>query len=171
MKRFPPIADAEFTPAQHRMASKAQASGPFHAYLRAPELWEAIQPCRAYLTAKSVLSAAAREAAILAIAQHWRSGTALEAHSKLAEQAGLTQSAIAAIINSQIVDAPANDVRIALACTRALLRDNSINDALYDDARRVLGERGIVELAALVGFYTTICLTLNMGEPDSVNTS
>ena len=52
-----------------------------------------------------------------------------------------------------------------------LSRSHSISDATYARALQQLGERGMVELTALVGYYTMVAMTLNAHEiplPDGV---
>jgi 4-carboxymuconolactone decarboxylase len=53
-----------------------------------------------------------------------------------------------------------------------LNRSNSVSDATYADALARFGERTLVELTALVGYYTMVAMTLNAHEiplPDGVS--
>ncbi len=45
-----------------------------------------------------------------------------------------------------------------------LNRFNSVSDATYAQALERLGERKVVELTALVGYYTMVAMTLNAHE-------
>jgi len=45
-----------------------------------------------------------------------------------------------------------------------LNRYNSVSDATYADALARFGEKTIVELTALVGYYTMVAMTLNAHE-------
>ena len=45
-----------------------------------------------------------------------------------------------------------------------LNRHNSVSDATYAQALERLGERTVVELTALVGYYTMVAMTLNAHE-------
>ena len=42
-----------------------------------------------------------------------------------------------------------------------LLKTREVSDAVYQEAFSMLGEKGVVDLTALVGFYSAISLTLN----------
>ena len=42
-----------------------------------------------------------------------------------------------------------------------LLRTHGVSDATYGQAVAEVGEAGIVELIALLGFYTTVSMALN----------
>ena len=45
-----------------------------------------------------------------------------------------------------------------------LNRYKSVSDATYADALSLLGARTVVELTALVGYYTMVAMTLNAHE-------
>jgi 4-carboxymuconolactone decarboxylase len=45
-----------------------------------------------------------------------------------------------------------------------LNRFNSVSTRTYDTALQLFGERGVVELTALVGYYTMVAMTLNAHE-------
>ena len=45
-----------------------------------------------------------------------------------------------------------------------LLETRKVSEALYQEAFSLLGEKGVVDLTALVGFYSAISLTLNAFE-------
>jgi hypothetical protein len=60
-----------------------------------------------------------------------------------------------------------NDDRVAYRFVKAVLASSgmtSIDDAVFDDARRAFGEAGIVDLAGLVGYYTLLAMVLNTFE-------
>jgi 4-carboxymuconolactone decarboxylase len=159
--RFPALDEATYDDDQRRMAEKAARGGPFDAFIRAPLLWEALQQVRACLAA-GVLSPAAREAAILAIARHWRAPAAYAGHVALAERAGLAPDAILAIGSGAIPHDLPEDAALALAVVQELAGHGSLSDRLYQAAIALLGERGLIELVGLIGFFTTIGLTLNV---------
>jgi 4-carboxymuconolactone decarboxylase len=45
-----------------------------------------------------------------------------------------------------------------------LLADGRVSDAVFQRARALLGEEGVVDLTGLVGYYTLLALTLNAFE-------
>ena len=47
---------------------------------------------------------------------------------------------------------------------RRIARNQKVSEALYQEAFSLLGEKGVVDLTALVGFYSAISLTLNAFE-------
>ena len=162
MERFPSLDEAALDPDQTRMAAVAQRGGPYLAFLRAPLLWERLQPLRRYFTEHSVLGAREREATILTLARHWESTAAFSGHRGLAVRAGLAPDAIDAIgrgAGAGTLDEPA---ALAVELTDRLLRHHGLSDDLFDRARDRWGEGGVVEIIGRVGFFTTIALTLNV---------
>ena len=57
-----------------------------------------------------------------------------------------------------------DDERTVVQVARELNEFNSIGDATYADAIERFGERTLVELTALVGYYTMVAMTLNAHE-------
>jgi len=47
------------------------------------------------------------------------------------------------------------------AVARQLVDDGHVDQVTYDAARELLGDRGIVELITLCGYYTLVSFTLN----------
>lgn len=163
MNRFPPIPDADLDADQQRMSERATHTGPYPAFLRAPRLWEALQHVRIYLANDSLLDARLREVAMLAVARHWRCTSAFASHSGLALKAGLGEALVAALGTNEAEPAGIDArEKSALDLVRTLLTEGGIDDAFHTAAREVLGERELVELVALTGFFTTICMTINI---------
>ena len=47
---------------------------------------------------------------------------------------------------------------------KSLHEGHGLSQALYDDALKLLGERGVVEIIGLCGYYTMVSMTLNAFE-------
>ena len=65
------------------------------------------------------------------------------------------------------------DQRVVYAFVGQLLRDRTVDQILYDQAVAALGERGLVDLVGIVGYYCLVSATLNVfdmplpdGEPE-----
>ena len=50
--------------------------------------------------------------------------------------------------------------------SRSLHEGHGLSQPLYDEAVRLLGERGLVEIIGLCGYYTMVSMTLNAFEFD-----
>jgi 4-carboxymuconolactone decarboxylase len=87
-----------------------------------------------------------------------------------AEKAGIEAAVIEAILHDQVPPLAANDLVIHRYAAE-LNQYKSVSDATHAAAVALLGERGVVELTALVGYYTLVAMTLNSQEiplPDDV---
>ncbi len=167
MPRFPPIPADALDDDQRRMAARAAPTGPYHGFLRAPLLWEHLQPLRHYFADQSLLAPDEREAAILVLA-HRLDSPAFAAHRPLALAAGIAAEAIDALASGIDPAACGLAPGAALAgeVVDRLLRDHRLDDELFARAARRWGERGIVELICLTGFFATIALMLNVAQDD-----
>jgi 4-carboxymuconolactone decarboxylase len=136
--------------------------GPFNAMLLDPPVGTALQALGAAIRYRSALPARAREIAILVVAAHWGSEFELQAHDGAGRAAGLSEQEIATLRQGSPL--PLEDPREAtvLATVRALVQHDDLDDAAYARACTTLGEQGVFELVALVGYYATLALALRV---------
>jgi 4-carboxymuconolactone decarboxylase len=71
---------------------------------------------------------------------------------------------IEAILAEQMPAGLSDEDATVLRYATELNRFNSVSDATYADALARFGERTVVELTALVGYYTMVAMTLNAHE-------
>ncbi|WP_433511751.1 carboxymuconolactone decarboxylase family protein [Nonomuraea sp. CA-143628] len=132
--------------------------GPFNAMLLSPPVGDALQELGAAIRYRSVLSARAREIAILVVAGHCDSAFEQRVHEEIGRGLGLTDDELAALRTGAPLDLPDPEEAAVLGVTRALVARADLDDAEY--AR--LGERVVFELTTLVGYYTTLALQLRV---------
>src|SRR5271154_1207335 len=103
-----------------------------------------------------------RSTSVLMTAQHW--GTQYEwfAHAPLAIKAGLDPAIVAAIGSGRKPENMKDDEAIVWEFTTQLHRDHGVDDAIYAKAVEKFGERGVVDLIAVNGYYDTVSMTLNV---------
>jgi 4-carboxymuconolactone decarboxylase len=136
--------------------------GPFNALLISPEVGSAIQELGATIRYKSGLSPRAREVAILEVSARRKSSFEWYAHERVGKQVGLTAAEIAALHDG--VEAPTltpteTVVRHTVA---TLLTKRDLDDAEFTAAVEALGERVLMDLVALVGYYDLLALSLTV---------
>jgi 4-carboxymuconolactone decarboxylase len=141
---------------------QGRLNGPFGIMLHSPPIGGALQAVGTAVRYHSVLSDRVRELAILAVAAHWRSEFELYAHVPLARHAGLTEVEVAGVVAGEGVPFEDPAERVVLRLVRALLRTSDLTDEDYAAGRAALGERGLVELTTLVGYYATLALQLRV---------
>jgi 4-carboxymuconolactone decarboxylase len=136
--------------------------GPFNAMLVSPEVGAAMQELGAAIRYKSGLTARAREIAILELSVLRRSSFEWYAHERVGKQAGLTAAEIAALHDG--VAAPTLDASEALVreLVRTLVRERDLDDLTFAGAREALGERVLMDVIALVGYYDLLALSLRV---------
>src|SRR5579871_2218904 len=111
--------------------SEGHLTGPFNAFLHLPALgknWSAIGEALRFHT---TLDRRLFELAILVIAVHWRSGHEWAAHARVAQEAGIGESVIAARRKGQppILDAP--DEQAVYAFVHELVTERRVGPATY----------------------------------------
>jgi 4-carboxymuconolactone decarboxylase len=167
-ERMPEIPLDKMSPAQRSVADaimsgpRKSIGGPFNAWLRSPELADRLQKVGEYVRFNTSLDKRLNEMAILMTAQAWGSQYEWYAHAPLALKAGLDLATIAAIGAGRKPDNMKDDEAIVWEFTTQLRRDRGVDDAIYTSALEKFGERGVIDLIAVNGYYDVVSMTLNV---------
>lgn len=178
-RRFKVLTLDEMTPAQREVADKirsgprASVSGsaansgnsvgsPFNVWLRSPESADPIQQLGSYIRFKSSLGPRLNEFAILITAREWTSQYEWYAHHRLALQAGLNPQVAQAVAEGKRPTGMQADEEIVYDFSRELHQTRRVSDATYARALQQFGERGVMDLIAVNGYYTLVSMTLNV---------
>jgi 4-carboxymuconolactone decarboxylase len=141
-------------------------AGPFNAMLYAPSVGHALQELGTAIRFRTELAPRVREMAILVVAQAWDSAYVRESHELLGRDAGLADAEIEALRAGADPAFADKQEQVAYSVVRALTgpgpKSADLDDQEYDTAVAVLGERALVELSALVGYYVTLALQLRI---------
>jgi 4-carboxymuconolactone decarboxylase len=138
------------------------AGGPFVALLREPKLAEQTIAMASFFRNESVLDGKITEFLILLAAREWTQHFEWATHYERALNAGLKQPTIDAIAQGRRPLAMPEDQEIAYDFWNELEHNNSVSDATYDRAVKKFGERGVVTIAAISGFYSMLARVLNV---------
>jgi len=150
---------------------RGRIQGPLRAALHNPELADKWQALGALLRYGTTLPPRLSEIAILATGRACNSPFEWYAHRAEAEKAGVPQAVIEALLAEREPpglspeEAAVHRYAVELNC------NNSVSDPTYATALALFGERAVVELTALIGYYTMVAMTLNCHEiplPDGV---
>ena len=150
---------------------RGKVPAPMIAWLRKPELARRGQQLGELLRFETTLEPHLTELAILVCGRHWTSHHEWTAHKAIAMKAGLDAEVIASIAARE---APKlNDARqqAVFDVSSTLLATGRVPDDLYARGIEQLGELGMVELVAILGYYCLVSLTLNtfeLGLPGSI---
>jgi 4-carboxymuconolactone decarboxylase len=140
-------------------------TGPFDAWMRSPRIGLLFERAGMALRTDALLSAGAREIAILVVAKAWRATFEWSVHAFVAQGAGVPNDVIEAIASgtTPVIDDPALAAAHAIAVE--LVSDHHLSTATRDRALVALGERGVVEVVMNVGFYQLVSATLESFPP------
>ena len=143
---------------------RGKVQGPLRAALHNAELadrWQALGELLRYNTS---LTPRQSELAILITGRACRSPFEWYAHRLEAEKVGIEPQVIEAILAETWPEGLSDEDAAVVRYACELNRLNSVSDTTYADALARFGERALVELTALVGYYTMVAMTLNAHE-------
>jgi 4-carboxymuconolactone decarboxylase len=138
--------------------------GPFNALLRSPELADRVQRVGEYLRFGTSLPARLNELAILVNARFWGSKYEWYAHRPLAEKGGLVPAIADDLARNRRPQSMQPDETVVYEFCTALHTTHAVDDALFDRAVAVLGERGVMDLIGVSGYYTLVSMVLNVAD-------
>ena len=136
--------------------------GPFNPALYSPAISAKFIELQMFEPLHTSLPEPVRQVVILAVGAVWRADYELYAHSAAARKAGISEEAVKALNNGEIPDDLSAEEKIAGRVARQLSRDHRVDNALYHEAEKAFGRKGLVDMAALIGAYHCVCTTLNM---------
>jgi 4-carboxymuconolactone decarboxylase len=137
---------------------------PMMAWLNSPEMARHATRLGGFLRFDTVFSAGITEIAILVTARHWTSHYEWYAHRLLAIKGGLDEKIINDIRDRRTPTFSDPKAKIVYDVAKSLHDGHGVSKSLYDEAVKVVGERGIVEIIGLCGYYTMVSMTLNTFE-------
>jgi len=165
--RMPPIPPQKMTDAQRKAASELQEArgyalrGPWHAWLRSPDLMGRILELSDYLRFNSALPPRLSEFVILITAREWSQQYEWQAHHDLAVKGGLKPEIARAVAEGRRPDGMAEDETAVYALITELLHNKSVSDDTYARALARFGEQGVIDAVAISGYYATVAMILN----------
>jgi 4-carboxymuconolactone decarboxylase len=175
--RFRQLELAELDEGQRRVAERildfiGGIDGPFNSTLRSPEIMELTFALGDHLLFGTTLPRRLVELAILIRARVSFSQFEWYAHRDRAEEVGLSASVCEALRVGRRPETMADDEAAVFDFSVELLRSGEVSDATFERARDAFGERGVVELIYLLGFYGMIalCLSVAQAEPSDGST-
>ncbi|MCR6645398.1 MAG: carboxymuconolactone decarboxylase family protein [Terricaulis sp.] len=136
--------------------------GPLLAALHRPELADRWQQLGELLRYRTSLPTRLSELAILVTARRWNSILEWHIHEGVAVKADLSRDVIEAIRRNQTPDFSGDEEgREIYAFASELQYQTQVSDEAYQAVLARWEIVGVVELAALIGYYTMVAMTLN----------
>ena len=146
----------------HIVASRGRMLRPYAAMLHRPEIARAASDLGAVIRFDSTLSDRDRELIIATTAIERDCAFEWDAHRPLASEAGVSEETLEAVANRGDI-ANGRDAGI-VAYVRSLTDTGKVDDATFATAHAQFGDAGLVEMTAVVGYYTLLAMFMNAVE-------
>ena len=110
------------------------------------------------------LPAPVRELAILIVATHYDCAFERWAHEPIAKKVGLGDEQIEALRLGIQPRLDSTELNVSYEFCKNTLQQGTVDDAIYNAAVDRLGQRGVVELVVLLGYYGLLAQLMNVFE-------
>jgi hypothetical protein len=162
MPRIPIIDRADMNAEQGRVYDAAKQSsgivgGPYYAYIRLPQLFEACQNLRESL-ASGPLSPREQQVVNLTVARHWNAKYPWFAQVRRSLSVGIDQATIDAINARKTPRLDDPRERTCFVVASEILA-KGLSDPTYAAAEKTMGLESLVALVASTGSFSMTCLT------------
>ena len=134
--------------------------GPLRAALHRPELADKWQQFGEILRYRTSLPPRLSELAILVTARHWTSQLEWQQHAPAALKGGLAKEIVEAIRTGKRPVFEKEDEAAVFDYSFELQNTKAVQDSTYQRTLGLIGVQGVVELTALIGYYTMVAMTL-----------
>jgi 4-carboxymuconolactone decarboxylase len=173
--RLVPVTEPDLTPEQRTfwdslnggkrggksVRAEGFLTGPFDVLLRSPDLAQAGARLGEVLRFETALTQRERELVIITVIAHWQARFSWLPHSAYAQEAGITPEAVADIAAGREPAFDSDADRVIHQLVSELVATGWVSDERYAAALAALGERRLVELVALAGYYCFTSVLLN----------
>src|SRR5499427_5577087 len=167
-ERFSELRLDQLTPEQQQMAVHLKTpprnselkGGPFNAYARSPGLGLLLLQVSDYVRFNSSLPPRLSEFAIMIAARQWSQLYEWRAHYPLAIKGGLAHAILADLGANRRPAGMKDDETALYEFCMEIYRNKNVADATFQAALSKFGERGIMDLIGIIGYYDLVSMTL-----------
>jgi 4-carboxymuconolactone decarboxylase len=167
--RMPLIPSDRLTPVQKKAIQEFTKQrgtpllGPFIPLVRSPELMIRAMHVGDYLRFKTDMPAHLVELIIMVTAREWNQEHEWNAHYPLAVKAGLNPEVAKSLAAGRPPENQFKDERLIYDfCTEIYKKRGAISDDLYNRAVARFGEKNVLDMVGLSGYYTMMAMVLNV---------
>jgi 4-carboxymuconolactone decarboxylase len=158
--------DSTLVPLAKEVGFEAKVSsgaliGPFNPFLFAPEISQAYQELLNIEWKHTKIERRVREVIILTVGYVWNSAYEMYAHTAVARHIGFSEDAIASLRRGEASEDLSPAEQTAQRFVKQLCTTYAVDDELYQEAERVFGVEGVVNMIQLAGIYVITAATLN----------
>ena len=170
MARYQQQQEEALNPEQRRIWDECKSGPrgavppPVHVWLNSPGLADFAHRLGAHVRFGTPFTPKQTEIAILVTARYWTAQFEWAAHVRLGLQAGLSQEQIDAIAERKTPKFDDPDDMLVYEFAHSYYQNHRVDDAIYGRIAKRWGEKGVVDLAGLIGYYSFVSATLNVFE-------
>ena len=147
-------------------------TGPLSVMIHVPELIKRGEHLRAYLRGdESSLPANIRELGMLVTAREMDCQFIWNAHAAFGRQSGLSDELVDSLRDRKELPVLSEPETAVVDYGREFFRTHRVSDETFNRAMAQFGNRGLVELTTLMGYYSCLAFNINafeVGLPDNV---
>jgi 4-carboxymuconolactone decarboxylase len=164
--RYAEVPYDKMTPEQQEgynslIESRGRLPGPNKIYVHNPKLAKVMGPLGAHFRTGYSLSEREREIAVCTILSKFRSNYPTSAHERAAKAAGIPSDKVEAILSGLTTSFTDKREQVVYEMATCLANARWVSRGLYDRAVEALGHVGITDVITLMGFYTSVAMTLS----------
>ena len=163
--RYTEIPFDKMTPEQQEgyrslMEARGRLPGPNKIYVHNPKLVKVMGPLGAYFRTGYSLSEREREIAVVIVNSKFHSAYPTNAHERAGKAAGLPDHKVEAMLSGLPTSFDDAREQVIYEMAVCLSEGRWVSKGLYDRAVAALGHEGITDVICLMGFYTSVSMTL-----------
>jgi len=168
MPRYQPLQEETLDAEQRRIFNDCKAGPrgavppPVHVWLKSPGLADFAHRLGAHVRFATPFTPKQTEIAILCTARYWTAQFEWTAHVRLGLAAGLSQAQIDAIAERKPPQFDEPDDALVYEFAHSYYRNHRVSDDIYERVQKRWGDKGVVDLAGLIGYYSFVSVTLNV---------
>jgi 4-carboxymuconolactone decarboxylase len=166
--RFKPLKYDDMTPEQKVMidhllgGERGGANGPFNVLLRSPEVGDLAQQFGGAMRFRTGIPRDVSEVIIIMTGRFWMAQYEWNAHKVAALRNGVPPAIVDAIATGKRPAGMPPEMEVAYNLIDELLVTHQVTDATFQAAKERYGERGVVDIVGLSGWYGLVSMLLNV---------
>lgn len=168
--RLPTIPPDQYTPEEQQAATDFETArhgkvfGPFEPLMHSPEVMTQARSMGDYLRFKSAIGTTLSEMVILIVAREWTQDFEWWYHYPIALKAGISSPIAEAIGDGRRPAGMSADEEMIYDYTTELVKNKRVSDATFNRVKARFGDKGVVDLTGVAGYYTLLAMQLNAAQ-------
>jgi 4-carboxymuconolactone decarboxylase len=140
--------------------TRGRLPGPNKIWVHNPKLAMVMGPLGAYFRTGYTLSEREREIAVVVICARFHSAYPTNAHERAAKAAGLPADKVEAMLSGLTTSFDDEREQVVYEMASCLANARWVSKGLYERAVAALGHVGVTDVITLMGFYSSVSMTL-----------